>query len=201
MALGRIHVGIPTGDGRLHNDCARGLLSLWGRHPCSLSMVNGSLIGRNRDIISAEALLRDDVSHVLFVDSDMAWSVEDVERLLELDVAFAAGRYVQKTSEARWNEQPSGGRPTKVRGIDALELDRVGAGFMLVARSALHAMSVAAPRYAHDGRELRALWWGNHALGEDYAFCDRWTALGGFIYARPDVVLAHVGLASYLPAQ
>ena len=35
------------------------------------------------------------------------------------------------------------------------------------------------------------------ALGEDYAFCDRWTSIGGKIYANVDAYITHHGDFAY----
>jgi hypothetical protein len=86
----------------------------------------------------------------------------------------------------------------------------VGTGFMLIARSVLEAVAAAHPELhctiADVNAEPRAAIMffetmidaatGEH-LSEDYAFCRRWSALGGEIWADFQTPMTHVGHAAY----
>lgn len=210
----QIHIGIGTRDGAIHDECVASLLSVWSRFPCSITFMRGPYIGRNRDVVTAEALARDDVTHVLYIDSDVTFGADDVNALLELGVDFAFGRYAFKTIEG-----PKAGAPVArsrvgwgtVDDVTVLEYDRVGAGFVLVRRDAIERMVAC---YAIElgytdpgGRQLHGLWWqsgytqneaGQRIVeGEDYAFCRRWRDIGGRIFTRDDVKLGHVGLHKF----
>lgn len=86
----------------------------------------------------------------------------------------------------------------------------VGTGFLMIRRAALEALVAAHPQLAADLGDLEPdagrtpmLFdtviepeTGQH-LSEDYAFCRRWRALGGEIWADVESRLTHVGHAAY----
>jgi hypothetical protein len=86
----------------------------------------------------------------------------------------------------------------------------VGTGFLMIRRAALERLAAAHPELAADlgGLEpgagkvpmlfdtLIESETGQH-LSEDYAFCRRWRALGGEIWADVQTRLTHVGQAAY----
>ena len=86
----------------------------------------------------------------------------------------------------------------------------VGTGFLMIARAAVERLVAAHPELAADisdvepdGARTPMLFdtliepgTGQH-LSEDYAFCHRWRALGGEIWADVESRLTHVGPATY----
>lgn len=174
-----LHIGIPTLDGKMEQPCLMGLLSAWGRWPCSLSLPVSCYIGRNRDIIVAD-FLDGDASHVLFVDADIAWTSDDVAKLLELRADFAFGRYPYKgkrrgwvsrgVTKVEWDALGIAG-PSPFNVPEALEAERCGGGFVLCSRACIERMveSYAFLQYANpaDGRTLHGLWWSSGYAGVD----------------------------------
>jgi hypothetical protein len=57
---------------------------------------NDALITRGRSAIVARFLDNPDTTHLLFIDADISFSVEQVVRLLKVDKDFAAGLYPAK---------------------------------------------------------------------------------------------------------
>jgi hypothetical protein len=86
----------------------------------------------------------------------------------------------------------------------------VGTGFMMITRAAVERLAAAHPQLAADlgdlepgGTRIPMLFdtliepqTGQH-LSEDYAFCHRWRALGGEIWADVETRLTHVGPTAY----
>jgi len=202
----RVHVGIPTHDGKVHRECLVGLLSAWSRIPLVVNVVQGSFLPRLRDRIVRDFLKDPHGTHLLCVDSDMEWNVKHLALLLELDVDFAFGLYVLK--HASRPLACSRRLSTELRKVDGGEAfvdryDRCGAGFVLLRRAALERMveAYADEAYELEGERFVGLWQTSGrseldgkvvAEGEDYAFCRRWRALGGEIACRRDVALGHV---------
>lgn len=190
-----VHIGIPTLDGKPHQECVLGLLEAWGCLSCSVSFIRGPLISRNRDIVVADFLAREDATHVLFVDSDIAWKASDLVALLALEISFAFGRYVGKVPPYPYLDKPcerGGG------------FARCGGGFVLVEREAIERMIEAYGEIYTDpmGRSLHGLWRHDGASeGEDFAFCRRWREIGGTIATSSDCRLGHVGSMVYRPNQ
>ncbi|CAE8592294.1 unnamed protein product, partial [Polarella glacialis] len=105
-------------------------------------------------------------------------------------------------------------RPCKVeeattRGISFVEVDAGPTGCMLIKRKVFDVMREAYPDLqcricgTHAGRSKRYdVWWrffdtmvteDGEFLGEDIAFCRRWRAIGGTIFADLGATLTHVG--------
>jgi hypothetical protein len=38
---------------------------------------------------------------------------------------------------------------------------------------------------------------GKHKMGEDYAFCKRWTDMGGKVWIDPEIKMGHVGYKTF----
>jgi hypothetical protein len=61
------------------------------------SMGNESLITRARNTIVSQFLDRKQLTHLLFIDADIAWQPETITRMLTLDEDVVAGIYPRKT--------------------------------------------------------------------------------------------------------
>lgn len=204
-----IHIGIPLHDGRIHEQCMRGVLEAWNCWPCTLTTVVGSFLPRSRDRIIAEFLDDATATHLLCVDSDMEWHASDLEKLLALETPFTFGGYVGKRPGAPMMASRHVGS-RHCDGVTVDEYERCGAGFVLLRRPVVLEMVGAyqeTDSYVDsDGRYLVGLWQTSGRVeldgrtvgeGEDYAFCRRWRSLGGRIFTRPDVRLGHVGSATW----
>ena len=153
--------------------------------------------------------LRSDSDFLLWIDSDMGWSYNDVVRLLLMkkDFVGAAGPKKTKKLEFAANNCDEEGNLLPVvtdPETGLVECTEVGLAFMLISKQCAQQMAEAYPEQAFDGDD-------NHTeyalfdsfivgkapkrrrLSEDFAFCHRWTRIGGKIYLLPDVVLQHVG--------
>jgi hypothetical protein len=101
-----------------------------------------------------------------------------------------------------------GGRPEPLTGL--LPVDYGATGFMLIRREVLVRLAEAYPELHYDYAYTNDDHIGNVAffetaidpetrdyLPEDYAFCKRWTDIGGEIYADVHSVFTHVGTHEY----
>ena len=127
-----------------------------------------SLITRSRNALVARFLDRPEASHLLFVDADTGFNVEQVLRMLRFDEDLVAGMYPLKLLD--WNAaalaRARAGEPVETAALRyvgtpcegaALERrdgfvtgDYAGTGFMLIRRGVLERMIAAYPhtRYA-----------------------------------------------------
>jgi hypothetical protein len=107
MVKPHIVVGTPCCGGLVSQDYTMSLLNLQiasaqqGFDMSVLMLGNDALITRGRSAIVAR-FLDSDATHLLFVDADIAFSVEQVVRLLKADKNFAAGLYPAKIID--WNQ-------------------------------------------------------------------------------------------------
>ena len=90
-------LGLPVYGG-YHPHFIPGLLDLVRRPPCNLQicpMVGDSLVSRARNRIVARFLMSD-CTHLLFLDTDLIFSPEHVERLISHGLPFLIGLYPKK---------------------------------------------------------------------------------------------------------
>lgn len=179
----------PTHDGRVHTVYTHGLLSAWGEFPgCRWSVCNGTGLARQRDRLVDE-FASGDCTHLLFVDSDIAWHAGQVIDLLTTGKDFIGGTYCRKGP----------GKPLTANLLDTWESDlvevsHVGTGFLLVSRGAVEQMlsAYASDTYESGDLTLVSLFQQHRDEGtEDVSFCRRYRAIGGRVWMHTGVVLPH----------
>jgi hypothetical protein len=212
----KILIGIPAYGG---NVCEKTLTGVYettrdlvrkGISIELITVVNDSLIPQARSNLANFFYHNTDATHLLWVDADIGFHGEDVQKLIELDAEFACGTYPKKVLPLRytcalpkegivWNEPHT-----------AIQASRVGSGFALLKKSAFERISKHFPELRYTPRsesrqvskqEVEASFHFYETykdkdgvlVGEDYAFCDRFRQAGGTIWLRPDIVLSHVG--------
>jgi hypothetical protein len=216
--------GIPCYGGMLTAATLHGLLGTQrallplGIGLTCATTTNESLVQRARNTIVAH-FLASDCSHLLFVDADIGFGAEAVLRLLAHDRPVIGGLYRRKRLDredwaVEWALREDG---TVRRDPDtgALEVAAIGTGFLCLRRDALERMAAAFPgtRYRpHPEGAAEEAAWHAHCyalfesgvdaatgayLGEDYAFCARWRAIGGEVWCDPAILLEHHGQACF----
>lgn len=151
----------------------QGLMSKYGVETRFSFLFNESLITRARNYLTDE-FLRSDCTHLLFIDSDIHYSPQDVIALLALDKDVIGGPYPKKS--INWNNVAEAARKhpslspgelenlvgdyvfNVVRGTqqftvtEPLEVLEIGTGFMLIKRHVFEKMEKAYPqlRYKPD---------------------------------------------------
>jgi hypothetical protein len=170
-----------------------------------------SLIPRARNRLTAD-FLATDCTHLLFIDCDLIFRVEDVERLATHDEAIVSGFYPIKWdgkllfAGRALNDLP----PVGERGL--LPLRYIGSGFLLVRRDVFEKMIAAygdeiSYRCYHTERPEHDFWrvgvyrqgqgQPGRYLSEDYYFCQRALDLGFKVYGDTQVILKHIGPIAY----
>lgn len=94
----RILVGTPTYNGQLttpYTSSLLGLSKLLG-NKMEWATTNGTLIAFARNAL-ASRVLEEDFSHLLFIDSDVSFQPEIVQRLIEFDQQIVGAVYPQRT--------------------------------------------------------------------------------------------------------
>ncbi|WP_297692168.1 hypothetical protein [Phenylobacterium sp.] len=189
-------------------------------------LANDALIARARARLAARFLTHADASHMLFCDVDIGFQPENLFRLLDAQKDIAAGVYplkafdwekVRAAAKAGADDLQAAALsyvvrflPTTDRSVEVedgfAQVAYGGAGFLLIRREALQRIVAAHPELAatlDDGSRAAMVFdpmvepeTGQH-LSEDYAFCRRWRALGGQIWADVEARLTHVGHTAY----
>ncbi len=181
-------------------------------------------VERARNVLTAN-FLASDCTHLLFIDSDIAFSPRDVQRIISHDEDVVGGIYPLKTMDrdVKWcgnqlalgqNAPPGTPQDTTPDAGTVLadglqEVGCIGTGFLCIARQAFERMLEADGekiRYYQDWtpyREEFAFWrqtvrevnGRKRFLTEDWNFCYRYRELGGKIFADTQVILRHAGRA------
>jgi hypothetical protein len=167
--------------------------------------IGNSLIADARNKLVSR-FLASDCSDLVFIDSDLSWSPEDLLRLASYDVPFAAGVY-QRKSRTKVDFAVKFGAAIGLDAQRLIAVERVGTGFMRLRRDCLEKMVAAhAPLRLRnpareDDRHFYALFdtaiVDGQFIGEDFTFCDRWRAIGGQVLIDPTMNFGHHGAAAY----
>jgi hypothetical protein len=214
MAQPHLFVATPCYGGQLSTLCMRSLLAL--ADACAergirldVEMGGGeALISRWRRAVLA-LYLSTEATHLLFVDADIGFAPEAVFRLLAAGKDVIGGAYPRKAQPpgggTAWEVDPLPGGALSTR--DVQEVAATGAGFLLVSRAAARRITDAHPELRAKLGDLggavvpeAAMVFDNliepqtgRYLGDYQAFCRRWRALGGQVWADFDAGLTHLG--------
>lgn len=172
-----------------------------------------SLISRGRNAAVAE-FLRSDSTHILFIDSDISFLPEDVEKLLNSDKDVICSPYPKKYLKLQNANDKNkeivdfavGGKLTKVDD-NIYEIDSVATGFLLIRRQVFEKILLFNKNLSYindiDGYGIGSKCWDFFKVGinpktgtydsEDWGFCHLWRNIGEKVYARTDVNLTHWG--------
>jgi FkbM family methyltransferase len=180
-------------------------------------LLGDSAVYRARNSLMYE-FLASDCTHVLFVDSDVLFTPQHIEQIMAWPDEFeiVGGCYPKRQNALEWCanslENPPPKRPDGLQ-----EVKYVGTGFMRITRSCLEKVIAAVGpsiQYPVDCQPDRiehhffpeGIWdfpnGTRRLLSEDWAFCQRWRELGGKVWLDTNILLSHVGEATYpLPHQ
>jgi hypothetical protein len=188
-------------------------------------IVSDSAVHRGRNQL-VKAFLESDFDRLMFIDSDIEFSADDVGKLWNLDADIAVGVYPMKEMGAPYAAWVDG------KLIDNLEqfsgpvnVDYAGTGFMMIKRSVFEALMPFTPlekcleadkktegfRYVFfdfplmpvDSKDEKAIRQTETCskvvteLPEDYGFCQKARQLGFKVQMDPTVKLKHFGLYGY----
>lgn len=140
-----------------------------------------------REFLSTEA------EALLMVDTDIAFESDDLLKLADLDVPIVSGVYMDESGTLPVAKNASYGLEQvsfESLPTDPLQVDAVGAGFVLVRREVFETIEKD---------------WFNHLetdgkrLSEDLSFCRRVKKAGFPIWLQPSVVLGHLKLVKLVP--
>ncbi|MFT4076437.1 MAG: hypothetical protein QM647_13005 [Asticcacaulis sp.] len=221
-----VFIATPCFGGQVTQTYMQSIISLMGY--CShrditltLAMLgHDSLITRSRNTL-VSAFLASEATHIMFIDADIGFAPEHVERMLEADKPLVAGIYPLKVRD--WALLDGMTPPDEASlhyvgtPFDDAEWDGdfatgayAGTGFMLIRRDCIEAMREAYPtlKYGHVHAFPRAKDLGTEHvalfecmieegsglyLSEDFAFCQRYRAIGGKVWLDTKGELTHVG--------
>ena len=160
-------------------------------------IVEGSLIYDARDAIATYAA-ENDYDYILYADSDMVFSADDLKKLVAHDTDIVTGRYVTRRGENKnvaytevITRRRVPYRAPKLIEDKAVtgyaEIAACGFGFCLIKVKAIQTML----------KHYKSLFEPKWGVGEDIAFCLRARRCGFRVYIDRDVKLGHIGEVVY----
>lgn len=167
----------------------------------SVSVIRGDCyVQRARNSLVAE-FMRTDATDLFFLDDDLGWPADAFVRLVSMPDPVVFGAYPFKRVEEGYPvviHTDESGIPMG-RSDGCIHASGAPTGFLRIKRHVIQMLQDANPELAYDddGKTVYDLfpqgvkngrWWG-----EDFAFCNLWTALGGYIWCVPDIDFVHVG--------
>jgi GT2 family glycosyltransferase len=160
-------------------------------------LVEGSLVYDARDAIVNAAIERG-YDYILFADSDMVFSAEDLKKLLAHDVGIVSGLYISRDGRNQnviYKEIITRRRfPYRQ---PKLIVDDTSTGFAPVSACGFGFALVKVEVVKCMLKKFKSLFEPFKGVGEDIAFCIRAKQCGYTIYCDRDVKLGHVGEAVY----
>jgi hypothetical protein len=198
-----VMIGVITA-GDIHMRCANSLLEaqkVGAAEEIEIQYSGPYLdIGRNSMVDTFRSEKYAHCDRLLFVDSDIGFTPEDIQQLVDDDLPIVSGVYHSLFPTGihpiayEWVEE--GGRPrmtpikkwNRPEGENLVPVDGVGAGFLMIHRSVIDKFAAI---YSHP-----QVWFGNDIragveLGEDLTFCVRATDLDIPTVVDRRVQLAH----------
>lgn len=163
-------------------------------------------VARNR--LASEALA-DGFDELMWIDSDIAFEPQSVQRLRSHGLPIVCGLYPKK-ADREWASQllPGQGPITLGEGGGTIEVLYAATGFLLVRRQVFQEVQRQ--------QQLPSCFWrgkvptvpyflpmvvpsgdGHVYLGEDFAFCERVRRSGFPIFADTSIRLQHIGIYGY----
>lgn len=225
-------VGTPMYGGMCTCEYTKSILDLKeacvvnGVNLTCIFLANESLIQRGRNTIASQFLSIEDATHLLFIDADQKFRVDDIVKMLKADKGVIGGAVPMKginwdsVREGAKNHHPDLSRVAGYFNLNKLEghemvdpetpfqVKHIGTGFMLIKREVFEAMQEEVDWYVTDEKRLTVAKpdkiydffqvknVDNELLSEDYFFCHLHRELGGTVWVAPWCELGHFG--SYL---
>jgi hypothetical protein len=174
---------------------------------------SGTFTAMNRENL-VQRFLKTHCQFLLFIDSDMAFTAQDVCHLLASDKEVVSGIYryrvpVPTSQKHKLTCVGKDGAPIdlSVDGEVLQECDVVPGGMLLIRRNVIEELYASGLPYIYDqgyslkfDRPLPSREPGtveNDFVGEDLNFCMRWRDLGGKLWVNKLVQPGHVGAFTY----
>ena len=208
-------IALPCYGGIVSDKTAKGLFNLGkelrtaGIDHGLLTMANESLITQGRSKMANFFINNTEYERILFIDSDIGFSPEDVFNLLKHDKDMVCGAYPMKSIPLKYNYNIS--KPPVEEG-ELVKIDNVGFGFAMIKRRVFEDI---VKRYGEELKYYPATDNSNYPptekeyhnsyhyflelkknmsyLPEDFSFFERAQSVGYTAWLNTNIRLAHVG--------
>jgi hypothetical protein len=174
-------------------------------------------VSRARNAATAAFLADKEATHLLFIDSDIIFDIDDVIHLINANKEVIGGMYPKKY--IKWEtlkKNPSAERvdfpvgTCRLNEDGFIETKYAPTGFLMIAKSAIQKIIKQNPElkykndidgYMESGDNFYNIFNVGVRNGiyesEDWGFSSLWQEAGGIVYIHPEVNLKHVGWHEY----
>lgn len=207
---------VPIGDGKPHDifnvslEQTRAMFREYGgdmdvfkvKYVADIAFARSKLLG---------AFHRDKkFTHMMFIDSDQGWQPVDVAHLLLLNRDFIGAVSCKKVYPLEFAYQLLNDQSKPIPlyhevETNVAEIPYIGGAFVMLSRNCVDRMVAGYPELAYDMPDnvveyalfdpliINVQNAPRRRLSEDFAFCHRWSKIGGKVYCKLDVTLQHEG--------
>lgn len=210
----RIMISTPCGSNRYHRTYVKSLLQTilalkqYGAHVDWFDFPGSSDLPWARANLFA-TFRRSNFTHWFQPDDDIGWDFMDVVRLLKLDREFIAAAGRAKSDDERYavasQDEFGHSLPVNIEAATGImHATHIGGAFVMINQACAEKMVAAYGDLEFLDSNKQSCWGLYHPyvknrrhIGEDFAFCARWTAIGGRIDVLTTVRLQHSGDKTY----
>lgn len=200
----KVLIGVAAYDSICVETCAS-LLSLYRncKTPVQIRFAPYTYIHVARSALLYQAI-DTEATHIMFIDSDMVFPTDGVDRLIAHDKDIVGGLYHKRTEnhpaviftqieDKLVNITRSMGRFSD---DELFEVDVIGTGFLLIKMDIFKKMEPPFFYYG-DPEEFRLKKTPLFDLGEDTTFCLKARKNGYKIFCDPTIKLGHIGIQTF----
>lgn len=213
LAGKKLMIGLPAYDHKVGVKMAVSLMRLaqnvleYGITIQVSSIAGCSVVTRARNMI-AEEFLKSDCDSLMFIDSDMSFSPDDVIRLLAFNQErpIVAGAYeARKKGKIYILTLDDDNGQIVMDSMGLVKAKRVATGFMMIRRDVFTKLAELHPEWLHKDVNSDALMYSffdfkvtpEGYIGEDFLFCERAIDAGFTVWIDPTIKLGHMGIHEF----
>ena len=164
-------------------------------------------VTRARNIL-VDMFLESDCTHLLFIDADIKFNPEIIEKLLHEDKEVICIPYPIKNFNLGHTDFPVIFKKDIIINKNCIEIAAGPTGFMMFKREVFNKMisfygDKMKLKNKYNLKNLYNFFDNMHIpdeqswYGDDFAFCKRWTSMGGKVFAYLNTEITHVGMYHY----
>jgi hypothetical protein len=200
----KVLIGTPSYDGKVDVWFANSLVNTIRLTPpdtviVPVYMAYDSLVQRARNDL-VKLAIEENFDDLIFIDSDVEWNPEWINKLLNYDEDVVGGTYPKKSDTPMFPVKAlTEGLKQEENGL--IEVEGMPTGFLRLSRAALQKVWDVSDEYQNEGKTCRMVFdikvMDGQLVSEDVVFCRKWRDLGGKVYLDPAMCCNHIGVKKY----